>query len=254
MLTMTFLMLCIAGVSSQASTEGMPHGTLSFDWTSFSITHYQGFPTSFASTDLSTFVNKDGDQVNVHYNSLHDSRANWNDWSGIMALTGNQALAETTPDILYSTASLENGGLASAETNRHGRVNIAAPGLVHISVIYNWSMWASNLYDDGQMTNLYLGLSASSLDYNQDWTSWKHFSMGQWGNTTDSDGSGTLELFFMPNDPGEYRFSFDAQVYVSAPLTSVPVPSSALLLFSGLISLMITQRVSWLSWIEYRIL
>lgn len=244
MMIMAFLFLCIAAASSHAASVTMPNAELSIDWTSFQVTQYQGFPAAFTSTDLTLFVSEDGDWVDVSYNSLGDSDSNWDDWSGTTAVTGNQALAETTSDIIFTQVSLENVGWASSSATREGTLFVDSPGLVHISAQYNWSMWADDNPQNEQYANINLGLSAYGFDFYEDWSTWKYIYMGDWGNTTNTDGSGLLELYFMANNTGSYWFTFNAGVDVSAPPSHVPAPGSALMLFSGLIGLVMVRRKS----------
>lgn len=208
---------------------------LTIDWDTFSVDLYDlsliGTPPS-----AQPFY-EDWQNVNADFNGDYDSNDGY-DWTPIIAEAGTaagMATADMMSPLLTTEISIEAGDTAFASLYRSGSVT-SDPGLLKISVDYSWMLDtpASNSDD------LY-GWFWIDAGYGNQW--FHHFV--DVDATLGSEYSGSLALYLAVDDPYEpvfFSVGLDLSGSIDASPVVTPVPSSAILFFSGLFGLVMLKR------------
>ncbi len=226
-----FLVAVFAASAKAAVTRSYVYLNWSkFKWQGISVFSGQPAPTiTWISQEESIYVENQDD-------SYDDSADNWSDdLVGFVSTPPSKAEAATKSNVMKSEGKVYTSGYAYSEAKRWGKFKVSGSGLIVFSVPYTI---VGNIYADPMLEDAYLGsdiylavycksnssrLSFSDVSFSKDY---EDGDVGTWID----DGVSSVVLYFNDGEIGNFLASVDAYATQSV----VPIPSSIIILISGI--------------------
>lgn len=246
---LTFLVLGFFLVSARAASV---ESSAYLDWSKFS---WIGISLTGGSNPTLNWISQ-GEHIylEAQENYYSESADNWNDnLSRTLTTSQIEVGAEALTNSIKSYADASSSADGYSRSGRWGKFQVTGSGLIVFTVPYRieGKIGVDPEFDHASIdSEVYMGVYLDG-DVSQDSYSW--VTLEKYYNTYDCqsdtgewEDEGWLSVAFYFND-GEYG-NFYAGTYAEAEVTSAPIPSSILLITSGIGLIFIRRRgISWSS-------
>ena len=209
------------------------------DWSTFTV---MGIDIGYGEPQISWLSQNEEVSASANEDYQHDYAYNWNSSLNVVASDENaksSAWIDVENNKMGASSGSSGNSWAYASASRHGDFQVSGTGIVMFMIDYEINVALNNSATDAWASS-YVSIEISNNDYTR-WSYssaeiWKSLWDGEIGSWSD-DGMLVAAMFFYDGEIGHFDAwaSTDSSSYV-------PIPSTLLLLGSGLIGVLAIKR------------